>query len=120
MYRRSKKRVRMVLSVRACGHDANGAPFNLLTHTLDIALSGARLGGVTLPLKIGDILEIQRKHLKTQMKVIWIGEPNTPRQGQVGLEAVNQDFAIWDLELPSDGEQPVLTMRQQKTSAPAH
>jgi hypothetical protein len=117
MLRRVKKRVKMVLSVRATGRDASGAPFNLLTHTLDIALSGVRIGGISAKLKLGDVVEIQRKHRKARFKVAWIGENGTPRTGHVGLEAVDPDFNIWDLELPAEGETVSFTTQDPKTAS---
>lgn len=105
----------MVLSVRAVGRDASGKTFNLLTHTLDIALSGIRLGGINLQLKVGDMVEIQRKHRKARFKVCWVGEPGSPRTGHVGLQAVDPEFNIWDLELPVESEQVFVSNLQHNS-----
>lgn len=95
----------MVLAVRIVGHDADGKKFELLTHTLDISLSGTRIGGMSLiPLKSGDVIELQRKHLRAKFRVTWVGEPDSKKTGHIGLEVVNAPAEFWGLELPHDGE----------------
>jgi hypothetical protein len=97
----------MVLGVRVVGH-CSGGPFDELTHTLDIALGGARLGGMErVSLQPGDVIEIRRKNRRASFKVMWVGESGTPRTGQVGLQAIDAPRDFWGLEVPVEGEAPV-------------
>jgi hypothetical protein len=118
MYRRKRNRVKMVLAVRVIGHDAEGKKFELLTHTLDISMTGTRVGGMSLiPLKSGDIIDVQRKHLRGKFRVTWVGEGGTPKTGQVGLELVSAPPEFWGLDLPIEGEQALSLSMQSAPQA---
>jgi hypothetical protein len=95
----------MVLAVRVSGQTADGENFNALTHTIDIAISGGRLGGMFhLQLREGDLVEVRRNSHKGTFRVVWIGEPGSHRFGHVGIEAVRVPSNFWGLELPEKGE----------------
>jgi hypothetical protein len=103
MHSRKRIRLKMVLGVRAIGQAANGSLFDQLTHTLDIAREGVRLGGMQRwGLQKGDIVEIRRRTRRAQFRVMWVGERGTPRTGHVGLEAVEIGPDFWGLEIPAD------------------
>jgi hypothetical protein len=105
MYRRKRNREKMVLAVRVSGKTVDGEEFDELTHTIDIAVSGARLGGMqSLQLCEGDILEVRRLQRKAKFRVVWIGAPETQRFGHVGIQAVNALPNFWGLDLPNHGE----------------
>lgn len=108
MFRRKRNRVKMVLAVRVLGHSMDGSLFDELTHTLDVAVGGARLGGLErLPLQPGDVIEIRRKNRKASFKVMWVGKSGTPRTGQVGVHTVEAPPDFWGVEVPLEGEAPV-------------
>ena len=112
MYRRKRNRVKMVLAVRILG-TTSGASFDELTHTLDVAIGGARLGGLQrLPLRPGDVVEVRRKNRKANFTVMWVGESGTQRTGQVGLQAVDAPSDFWGIEVPVEGESPIPTTRR--------
>jgi hypothetical protein len=105
MYRRIRNREKMVLAVRVSGQTADGEKFNALTHTVDIAISGGRLGGMFhLRLREGDVIEVRRNGRKGTFRVVWIGEPDSNRYGHVGIQAVRVPPNFWGLELPEKGE----------------
>jgi hypothetical protein len=98
----------MVLAVRVVGHSASGATFDELTHTLDVAIGGARLGGMQrLLLEPGDVIEVRRKNRKANFTVMWVGESGTPRTGQVGLQSVDAPSDFWGIDVPVEGEVPI-------------
>jgi len=98
----------MVLAVRVVGLAADGSNFDELIHTLDIAAKGVRLGGADrLGLKVGQVIEVRRKANKARFRVVWVGEPGTPRTGQAGLQAVEVAPNFWGLELPAHGEKEI-------------
>jgi len=114
MYRRRRNRVKMVLAVRVVGSSQNGSPFDELTHTLDIAFDGARLGGMErVPVQKGDIIELRRRNRRAKFRVMWVGEKGTPRTGHVGVHAVDAHPDFWGLEVPVQGEAPIVPVHTQ-------
>lgn len=105
MYRRNRNREKMVLAVRVIGRTADGQEFDELTHTIDIAVNGGRLGGMQrLKLRQGEILEVRRQQRKARFRVVWIGEAGTSRFGHVGIQAIDVLPNFWGLDLPHRGE----------------
>lgn len=105
MYRRKRNREKMVLAVRVSGRTADGLEFDELTHTIDIAINGGRLGGMqSLKLRKGDVVEVKRLQRKAKFRVVWIGEPGTTRSGHVGIQAISALPNFWGLDLPEQGE----------------
>lgn len=105
MYRRHRTREKMVLAVRVVGKTTGGIEFDELTHTIDIAVNGARLGGLFhLKLRKGDVIEIRRHQRRAKFRVVWVGEQGTPRYGHVGVQGIDMLPNFWGLELPSTGE----------------
>ena len=112
MYRRKRNREKMVLAVRVNGRTADGLEFDELTHTIDIATNGARLGGMQrVKIRAGDVVEVKRHQRKAKFRVVWIGEQGTSRFGHVGIHAVSALPNFWGLDLPEKGEvaQPIPT-----------
>ncbi|HEU5453147.1 MAG TPA: GAF domain-containing protein [Terriglobales bacterium] len=89
----------MVLPVRMWGTDSAGKSFNVLAYTLDISSSGARLGGVRVPLAVGEAVTLQYKQQRALFKVAWVGRPGEKTHEQVGIYALEPDKHIW-LEIP--------------------
>ena len=89
----------MVLPVRVWGTDSAGKAFNVLAYTLDISSSGARLGGVRVPLSVGEAVTLQYKQQRALFKVAWVGRPGEKTHEQVGIYALEPDKHVW-LELP--------------------
>lgn len=89
----------MVLPVRVWGSDSAGKSFNVLAYTLDISSSGARLGGVRVPLSVGEAVTLQYKQQRALFKVAWVGRPGEKTHEQVGIYSLEPDKHIW-LEIP--------------------
>lgn len=105
MYRRHRNREKMVLAVRVSGKNADGVEFDELTHTIDIAVNGARLGGLQrFKLRKGDVLDVRRHQRRAKFRVVWIGEAGTTRYGHVGVQGINMLPNFWGLDLPDRGE----------------
>jgi hypothetical protein len=105
MYRRKRNREKMVLAVRVSGKTADGQIFDELTHTIDIAVGGGRLGGMQgVRLRLGEIVEVRRQQRKAKFRVVWVGEPGTTRFGHVGIQSIDALPNFWGLDLPSQGE----------------
>jgi hypothetical protein len=88
----------MPISVRLWGLDREGKVFSQNVKTLNIATNGARLFGVTAALERGYIVGLQCGNMRARFMVVWVGEPGTSREGQVGLRAAEN--GIWSVALP--------------------
>jgi len=105
MFRRKRKRVKMVLGVRAIAQGDQGPRFDELTYTLDLAVGGVRLGGMEkVVIQPGDVIELRRRNRRARFRVMWVGETGTPRTGQVGLKSIDAPADFWGLEIPTDSE----------------
>lgn len=71
--------------------------------TVDVSRSGAKLKGVSAEIKPGEIIGISHGANKSRFNVKWVGQPGTPRAGQIGVLSLSPEKSIWDLALPSAG-----------------
>ena len=95
---RRERRMTVPIAVRLWGLDREGRVFSQNAKTLDIATSGARLFGVTAALERGFIVGLQCGNMRARFMVMWVGEPGSPREGQIGLRAAEN--GIWSVALP--------------------
>jgi hypothetical protein len=98
MDRRRQSRIFVELPVQISGMDANGRPFTQLVSLRTISGRGATLRGVTVQLKTGDLVDLQYKGNKAQFRVVWLGQPETEKQGEVGVENLSKDILLWDID----------------------
>ncbi len=106
-YRRREKRIRIKLPIQVCRLSA--AREFRTAHTVDISTFGARLTACDEPLKLGEFLEIRCGEREAVFRVVWVGPPNTPTAGQVGVECLTPELNIWDLDLSArSGDETLL------------
>ena len=109
---RRDKRSFIALPLRACGTDAAGNSFRQPVCTLDLSAEGARIHGLT-GIAPGQIVTLENKKNKVRFEVVWVGEPNTPRQGQVGLRTLEPDKLLAEVELQRGGYEDSWTPREK-------
>ena len=102
MVKRRESRVSVPLSVRLWGLDRDGKVFSQNVKTLNIAVSGARLYGVTAELEPGFSVGVQCGNMRARFMVVWVGEKGSLHEGQVGLRTARN--GIWSVALPRAGE----------------
>jgi hypothetical protein len=103
MGKRFQKRIRVVLPVRILGTDSSGNAFSEVGHTLDVNVTGVRLGRLSARVQLGDELTLQYKSNRARFLVRWVGSPRTAVEGQVGLECLDTARHLWPIpESPSD------------------
>jgi hypothetical protein len=68
-------------------------------HTVDISSRGARLANSGAWVKLGEFLDVRYGPREAIFRVVWIGPPSTPTEGNVGLECLSPETNIWDLDL---------------------
>jgi len=86
--KRRRSRKKAVLPVRVCKTDGSGNSHSELVHTLDITDTGARLGGVREPFKVGTLLTLQYKQHRASFRVVWTKPVPGRTEYSVGIEAV--------------------------------
>jgi hypothetical protein len=81
--------------VRIKGKDSSGAAFEELAHTLDVTLTGIRLGAVRRELNLLEEITVFYRQRKIQFRVVWTKKLQGTSEFQVGLRAVAQDREAW-------------------------
>jgi hypothetical protein len=94
---RRGNRTKAVLPVRVKGKDSSGKPFDELAITLDVTISGLRLGSVHYELNNGDEVSVFYRQRKMQFRVMWTKRLKGTTEFQVGLQALTQDRESWVL-----------------------
>ena len=90
-------RIHAVLPVRLTWVD-DGKTITLTVCTIDVSQKGARLAGVAGLKATGQQIAIRRKASEAQFRVIWVGKPQSPHEGQIGVECLEADKIIWDVD----------------------
>ena len=85
---RREERVSLRLRTVVSGVDRRGKVFREVADTLDFSTLGARLSGLTSQLSPGSVVSLVQGDRCARFRVTWVGEDNSPTQGQVGLHCV--------------------------------
>ena len=107
--KRRQDRTKAVLPVKVRGKDSAGKIFEDLAHTLDVTLSGVRLGAVRHELAAPEQLTILYRQRRMEFRVVWTKKLKGSGEYQVGLEAVTADREGWGLSAPDAKARPVFT-----------
>ena len=100
MPERLDKRVQVAMPLRVTYWDRENKPCPDMACTYDISPRGARIAGLRSVQEVGDIVAIERtRNHKIFCRVIWVGQPNSPNRGQVGIQSVESDRPMWGSEL---------------------
>lgn len=90
-------RIHTALPVRVTWTD-NERTTKLTACAIDVSQKGARLAGVTGLTAPGHVIAIRRNMSEARFRVVWIGRPQSLQEGQVGVECVDADKIIWDVD----------------------
>src|SRR5258706_3791099 len=102
---RYDKRVQLAIPLRVVTLDAHKRPQLDMACTLDISLRGARLYGVRSSARVGEVVTVERGRSKFACRIVWIGAPDTPQKGQIGVEAVESSKSFWDKDMRDVADQ---------------
>lgn len=58
---------------------------------IDVSHRGARVGGVAIHLKAGEVVHLVSGGVDIRFRVIWVGELGTPQEGLIGLQSLKTD-----------------------------
>ena len=67
--------------------------------TFDISEHGARIAGLQEMFANGDVLIVERGSKRAKYKVVWVGKAGTPLGGHAGMQLVEGQESIWDVEI---------------------
>jgi hypothetical protein len=105
MGNRREQRTKIALPVKIHTRDAENRPRIEMACSLDVSPHGARLSGVRAVREAGEVLYLERGKKKAFYRVVWVGSKQDGRDGQVGLQCVEQDVSIWGVDLlPGEDE----------------
>lgn len=112
MGKRREQRTKIAIPVKVHTRDAENHPLSEIACTMDITPKGARLSGVRCAHEAGEILCIERGKNKAFYRVMWIGTPLDGRNGQVGLQCIEPDAAIWGIDVLGGEDERYETVRK--------
>jgi PilZ domain len=95
---RQTKRIHVALPIRVTCWDSKNKPGLEMACTYDISEHGARVSGLRC-VGVGEIVAVERGRNKAFCRVVWVGEPNSELQGQIGIQCVESDRTLWEAEL---------------------
>jgi hypothetical protein len=96
---RIARRIHVALPIRVTYWDSSSKPCLEMACTYDISESGARVTGLRHVKATGEIIAVERGRNKAFCRVVWIGEPNSELDGQIGIQCVESDRLMWEAEL---------------------
>lgn len=104
MGKRSEPRKEIQVAVRIFGTDSSGAVFSQKAVTINISRTGVELAGVEAKLSVDEIVGLTYGANRVHFRVKWVGKPNTPKAGRVGLLNVSPGKPLWDFPLEGTGK----------------
>jgi hypothetical protein len=76
---------------------------NVLAHTVDISLTGARIGGLRQQLQTGKIVSLQRGSQRAKFRVVWVRQLG-PGEIQIGVEAIDAHNNFWGVDFSGQAD----------------
>ena len=98
-----EERIHAALPVRVAWEESEQA-IKQIAYTLDVSQRGARLAGVKGLKGPGQVIVVRRNTNEARFRVVWIGRLRTPEEGQIGVECVECDKIIWDVDFTQTRE----------------
>jgi CheY-like chemotaxis protein len=87
---RREPRIEVSRAVQIWVQDSSPASVRHTASMTDVSHHGARIDHATLSLKPGDTVHLLSSGQDARFRVIWVGEPGTPEEGQVGLQKTHE------------------------------
>lgn len=86
MNMRSEERVPVRIGTLVTYVTPDGDVLVQQAQTVDVSDQGGCLEGLRHIIPVGSVVGVQNGQKRARFRVVWTGEPNSPRQGQVGIE----------------------------------
>jgi hypothetical protein len=95
--KRQEKRLHLAVPVKVFPDITSIESQNCCTY--EISTHGARLVAPSGIKTVGQTIWLQRQSRRARYKVVWIGEPGTSLECQVGVETLEPANVIWEPEI---------------------
>lgn len=95
--KRQEKRLHLAVPVKVFPDITSIESQNCCTY--EISTRGARLVAPAGIKSVGQTIWLQRHNRRARYKVVWIGEPGTSLESQVGVETLEPANVIWEPEI---------------------
>lgn len=79
--------------------DADGRLFGVDAHTVDITPVGACIEGPLAFLQRGAVIGVRCGRSHARFRVVWVGQPGSKCQGQIGIRCIEPGKYIWGIAL---------------------
>src|SRR5438045_9625813 len=99
MDRRRNARVAAVIPVRLWGMDANSLPFTQMATVKNISSSGVEIHELMRQVLAGELLDVQLGADRAQHRVVWAGRMGSRKEGEIGLESMEAEAFVGDVDL---------------------
>lgn len=103
MGKRREPRKDIKVPVRIFGTDSSGQIFSEKVFTTNVSRHGAELVDVRAQLSMDEIIGLTYGQTKGHFRIKWVGKPDTPKAGHVGLLNLSPEKPLWDFPLPQAG-----------------
>jgi PilZ domain len=116
MGKRIEPRLDVQVPVRIFGTDRSGAVFSQKVVTVNISRLGVELAEVEVNLAADEMIGLSYGNNRMHFRVKWVGAPDTPKAGHVGLLSTAPEKQLWDFPLPapaSDNHRPGLIEKRK-------
>ncbi len=90
IYQRWEPRLSVSQPIEVWGQDYEES-LPQTTSLIDVSHHGARVVGIAFHPKAGEIVHLLSNGVDARFRVIWVGEPGTPQEGQIGLQSLKPD-----------------------------
>jgi Tfp pilus assembly protein PilZ len=100
MGKRREPRKEIRVPVRIFGTDSAGQIFSEKVFTVNVSRNGVELSGVQAQPSISEIIGLTYGQIKSHFRVMWVGQPGTPKLGHLGLLNLSPEKTLWDFPLP--------------------
>ncbi len=101
MGKRREPRKPVQLLVRIFGTDREGKIFSENVTATDVSQNGVRVIGVRARPNPDEVIGVTYGKNKVHFRVKWVGEPGSPRAGELGLLNLTPEKPFWDFPVPS-------------------
>jgi methyl-accepting chemotaxis protein len=93
---RGERRVNTSVPVSFTAIDAGGHSLIQKVKTVDVSRHGAHLTGIHGKLRQGAEVSLARSDKLEKFQIAWVGRENTPRDGQIGVSAIDPSTSFWN------------------------
>jgi PilZ domain len=95
---RLHRRIRVALPFRVTCWDGETNPSLDAACTYDISPQGARITNLRCVKEAGEIIAIERGRNKVFCRVVWVGDPHSEFRGQMGIQVLESERLMWEIE----------------------